>query len=190
VNRRPCGVYHPKLSEILHSDFSDFGPITAHLSGLDACFFCMGVSSVGKKPEDYRHLTYDLTMHVAGTLVKLNPGLTFCYVSGAGTDSTEQGRTRWARVKGKTENDLLKLPFKAAYLFRPGYIQPTPGLSRTYKMYKVFVPFYPVLKRIARRYVTTMAELGLAMIHAALWGYEKPVLECPDIVRLAESRTP
>lgn len=187
VSRRPCEVSHPKLREILHSNFHDVRPLAHELTGLDACFFCMGVSSIGRSPEEYFHTTYDLTLHIAGLLAPLNPGMTFCYVSGAGTDSSEQGRSRWARVKGKTENDLLKLPFKAAYMFRPGYIQPTPGLKRTYKAYKVMAPLYPLLRLIARRYVTTMEELGRAMIGAARVGYNKPVLECRDIVQLART---
>jgi uncharacterized protein YbjT (DUF2867 family) len=185
VNRRPCDVAHPKLTEIVHADFLNLRPLEGRLVGLDACFFCMGVSSVGMKPDDYKRITYDLTLHVAETLARLNPGMTFCYVSGAGTDSSEQGRSRWARVKGKTENDLLKLPFKAAFMFRPGYIQPTPGLKRTYKVYRLMAPFYPVIRRLAGRYTTTMEELGLAMIQAAISGYDKPVLECPDIVQLS-----
>ena len=187
VNRRPCGIAHPRLKEIIHHDFHNVHPLENRLGGFDACFFCMGVSSVGRSPEEYLRTTYDLTLHVATVLSRLNPQMTFCYVSGVGTDSSEQGRSRWARVKGKTENDLQKLPFKAAYLFRPGYIQPTPGLKRTYKAYKFFAPFYPVIRRLAPRYVTTMEELGLAMIGAALSGYDKPILECADIVRLAHS---
>ena len=187
INRRRCGVAHPRLTECLAADFFDLSALEPELSGFDTCFFCMGVSSVGMEPETYRRTTYDLTMHVATTLVRLNPGMIFTYVSGVGTDSSEQGRSRWARVKGKTENDLLKLPFRAAYMFRPGYIQPTPGLKRTYRFYRIAAPLYPFLKLVARRYVTTMQELGLAMIHAALGGHEKPVLECPDIVRLAKA---
>ena len=133
INRRPCGMVHEKLTEIIHPDFHDFSSIKDQLSGYNACYFCMGVSSLGMKEADYNRVTYDLTLHVANTLVKINPEMTFCYVSGAGTDSSEQGRSMWARVKGKTENDLLKLPFNAAYMFRPGYIQPIKGLKNTYK---------------------------------------------------------
>lgn len=188
VNRRPCGAVHPRLKEILVADFFQLESVGRDLSPYDACLFCMGVSSIGRSPEEYYRTTYDLTLGVARLLVKLNPGMTFCYVSGVGTDSTERGRSRWARVKGKTENDLLKLPFKAAYMFRPGYIQPTPGLKRTYKAYRLVAPFYPLLRFLARRYVTTMRELGLAMIHAATLGYDKTVLECPDIVRLSRAQ--
>lgn len=185
INRRPCGVQHEKLTEIIHQDFMDFSPIADQLSGYNACYFCMGVSSVGMDEEDYRRLTYDLTLHVANTLLERNPEMTFCYVSGAGTDSSEQGRSRWARVKGKTENDLLKLPFKAAYMFRPGYIQPTKGLRNAYKVYSVMAPLYPLWKFLFPKFVVTLKEIGLAMINATVRGYEKPVLECRDISALA-----
>jgi len=186
LNRRPCGVQHERLTEILHPDFLDVSALESRLSGYNACFYCMGVSSMGMPADDYRRITYDMTLHVAGTLAPLNPDMTFCYVSGSGTDSTEQGRSRWARVKGKTENDLLKLPFRAAYMFRPGYIQPTRGLKNTYRMYRVLAPLYPVWKRLLPKYVSTLEELGLAMIHVVQYGYEKQVLECRDIVRRAK----
>ncbi len=140
INRKPCGVEHPRLKEIIHKDLYDLSSIEDQLKRYNACYFCAGVSSIGKKEDEYKHITYDLTISFAKTLIKLNPGMTFCYVSGVGTDSTEKGRSMWARVKGKTENDLLELPFKAAYMFRPGYIQPTKGLKNTYKMYKVLAP--------------------------------------------------
>jgi len=181
INRRPCGVEHKKLTEIIHQDFQDFSAIEDQLAGYNACYFCMGVSSLGMKEDEYRRITYDLTIQVAGTLVKLNPAMTFCYVSGVGTDSTEKGRTMWARVKGKTENDLLKLPFKAAYMFRPGYIQPTKGLKNSYKMYKVLSPFYPLWKTLFSKYVCTLEEIGLAMINTVLSGSNLKVLECKDI---------
>jgi hypothetical protein len=136
--------------------------------------------------KDYRRLTYDLTLHVAQTLVKHNPGMIFCYVSGSGTDSSEQGRSMWARVKGKTENDLMKLPFKAAYMFRPGYMQPTKGLKNTLGMYRALGWLYPLWKLLFPGFVSTLKEVGLAMIHAVLHGYEKPVLEVKDIVDLAK----
>jgi hypothetical protein len=186
INRKPCGMEHAKLSEIIHQDFYDFSTIEGRLDGYDACFFCMGVSSVGKDAETYRRITYDLTMHVAQTLARLNPQMTFCYVSGAGTDSTVQGRSAWARVKGKTENDLLKLPLKAAYMFRPGYIQPTKGLKHAYRAYTVMAPLYPVIRRLMPKYVSTLKELGLAMIQVAEHGYENSVLECRDIVQAAQ----
>ncbi len=148
INRKPCGVEHPKLKEIIHKDLFDLSSIEDQLSGYNACYFCAGVSSVGKKENEYKRITYDLTISFANTLVKLNPDMTFCYISGVGTDSTEKGKSMWARVKGKTENDLLELPFKGVYMFRPGYIQPTKGLRNTYKIYKVVAPFYPLWKLI------------------------------------------
>jgi hypothetical protein len=185
VTRQPCGYSHEKLKEIIHKDFSDLSPVANELSGLDACYFCMGVSSIGKKEEEYKRVTYDITMRIAQILVKHNPYLTFCYVSGAGTDSTEKGRIMWSRVKGKTENDLLNLPFKAAYMFRPGYIQPTKGLMNTYKMYKVLSPVYPLIKLLFSKYATTLREIGLAMINVTLNGSDKKMLECNDIVQLS-----
>lgn len=186
INRRECGYKHEKLKEIIHKDFSDFSPIKNELSGYDACYFCMGVSSVGMKEYEYKRITYDITMHVADTLLKQNDDLTFCYVSGAGTGSTSKSRSMWARIKGKTENDLLKLPFKAAYMFRPGYIQPTKGLKNTYKFYKVFSPLYPLFKFLFPKYVCTLKQLGKSMINVSLKNPDIKVLECKDIVKLSE----
>ncbi len=186
VNRRPCGVEHPKLREIIHKDFFDLSSIEDQLTGYKGCYFCAGVSSVGKKENEYKRITYDLTISFANTLVKLNPDMTFCYISGVGTDSTEKGKSMWARVKGKTENDLLELPFKGVYMFRPGYIQPTKGLRNTYKIYKVVAPFYPLWKLIFPKYVTTLREIGLAMINVTLYGSSKQILECRDIVQQTE----
>ncbi len=183
INRKPCGVKHEKLKEIIHKDLFDLSSIEDQLAGYNAGYFCAGVSSVGKNEDEYKHITYDLTIQVAKTLLKLNPDMTFCYISGVGTDSTEKGRSMWARVKGKTENDLLKLPFKAAYMFRPGYIQPTKGLKNTYNMYKVAAPFYPMWKTLFPKYVTTLREIGLAMINVTLYGSSKQILECKDIVQ-------
>jgi hypothetical protein len=186
INRRPCGREHEKLTEIIHHDFNNISKIEKHLAGYNVCFFCMGVSSIGMKEEDYRRITYDITMHIAKTLVKINPEMTFCYVSGAGTDSTEKGRIMWARIKGKTENDLMKLSFKSSYMFRPGYIQPTAGLKNAYKIYKIFSPFYPILNTIFPNYVCTLEQLGRAMIHSVMNGWDVRVLECKDIRVLAE----
>lgn len=185
VGRRTAGVSHPKLKEILHNDFFDLTPVKDQLKGYNACFFCLGVSSVGMKEKEYHHLTYDLTMHMATILADQDPGMTFCYVSGAGTDSTEHGKMMWARVKGQTENDLLRLPFKAAYMFRPGFMKPTKGLKNTLKGYKFITWLYPVVRPLFPGYVSTLHELGLAMIHTAARGYEKQVLEVKDIVTLA-----
>ncbi|OIN56138.1 NAD-dependent epimerase/dehydratase family protein [Arsenicibacter rosenii] len=181
INRRPSGFSHPKLKEIVHKDFFDLAPISGQLAGYNACYFCLGVSSVGMNEAEYRHMTYDLTMHMARTLAPQNPDMTFCYVSGASTDSTEQGRLMWARVKGKTENDLMKLPFKAAYMFRPGYMHPTPGLKNTNKYYKYITWMYPFLRRFFPNSVSTLAELGQAMLTVTKHGYPKPILEVKDI---------
>jgi len=186
INRRSCDVKHEKLKEIIHHDFFDFSSIEDQLGGYNACYFCMGVSSVGMKEADYNKMTYDLTMHLANILVTKNPEMTFCYVSGAGTDSTEKGRSMWARIKGKTENELLKLPFKDSYMFRPGYIQPIKGLKNSYKIYKVTGPFYPILKTLFSKYVVTLEEVGLAMIKVCLKGSDTKVLECNDIREIAE----
>jgi hypothetical protein len=186
INRKPCGVVHPKLTEILHTNFYDLSPISDQLKDYNACFFCLGVSSVGMKEQEYYSLTYTLTMHLAETLSKLNKDMTFCYISGAGTDSSEKGRMSWARVKGKTENDLMKLPFKNVYAFRPGALLPSKGLKNVHKYYAVIRPLSPVLQAILPKYVSTLKELGLAMINSATKGYEKPVLEVRDIVELAK----
>lgn len=185
INRRPCGVTDPKLTEIIHKDFSDITPVADKLKGYNACFFCLGVSSVGMKEEKYYSLTYTLTMHMASIMAKLNPDMTFCYISGAATDSTEKGNVNWARVKGKTENDLMKLPFRKVYNFRPGFMRPTKGLKNVPRYYRIFQGLYPVLKKVMPNFVSTLSELGLAMINSAAFGYEKPILEVKDIVSLA-----
>jgi len=185
INRRPCGVRHAKLKEIIHADFSSFSSIEHELAGYNAGFFCMGSTSLGKSDEEYRRLTYDLTMALALPLARLNPHMTITYVSGVGTDATEKGRVRWARVKGKTENELLRLPFRQAFMFRPGYIQPTEGMKHTYRMYTVLGPLYPVLRMFFPGYMCTLAELGTAMINTVLHGYDKPVLEVADIRKRA-----
>lgn len=185
INRKPSNISHPKLKEIVHSDFFNMSPIADQLENYNACFFCLGVSSVGMKETEYNHLTFDLTIHFAETVVANNPDMVFCYISGASTDSSEQGRSMWARVKGKTENRLLQLPFKKAYMFRPGYMQPTKGLKNTLKFYTLFSWLYPLWRGLFPKFVCTLKELGLAMINAATKGYSKSVLEVPDIVRLA-----
>lgn len=185
INRKPCGVKHPKLKEIIHNNFQDMLPVAAKLHDYNACFFCLGVTSIGLKEPAYTKLTFDLTMEVAKTLVTLNPDLTFCYVSGAGTDSTERGSSMWARVKGRTENTLLKMPFKAAYMFRPGFIKPEPGMKHTHGFYKFITWMYPIFRQLAPRYVIRLSELGQAMISVTLHGYPKKVLEVIDIQKAA-----
>jgi uncharacterized protein YbjT (DUF2867 family) len=186
INRKPCGVVHPKLKEIIHNDFFDLSPIESQLAGYNACYFCLGVSSVGMKQPEYFKLTYTLTMHVAQTLCKLNKDMVFCYVSGAGTDSSEKGRIMWARVKGKTENDLMKLQFRAAYAFRPAFILPTKGLKNVLASYKYVTWLYPVFRPLFPNYFGTLKEIGLAMVNSVKFGNEKHVLELKDIRILAE----
>jgi len=185
IGRSPTGQRSARLSEIIHDDFLDYGSIEAQLTGYDACFFCLGVSSIGMSEERYRHLTHDITMAAATVLARLNPGMTFLYVTGAGTDSTEQGRVMWARIKGKTENDLFKLPFKAAYMFRPAGIQPLHGArSKTAWVQAFYVatsPFLSVLRHVAPGLMTTTEQVGRAMIRVARNGYPTKVLESADI---------
>jgi uncharacterized protein YbjT (DUF2867 family) len=185
VGRSPTGQCDAKLREITHTDFFDLSAIAPDLTGYGACLFCLGVSSLGMSEPDYRRITYDITLAVANTLARLNPAMTFVYVTGQSTDSTEQGSVMWARVKGKTENDLLKLPFKAAYMFRPGGIQPLHGVrSKTawvQAIYTATAPLWTLLVRVAPKYVTTTEKVGRAMIRVVRNGYSKPILETPDI---------
>ena len=188
VSRSRGGQQHTKLREVLHDNFFDFSHLESELTGFDACFFCLGVTSAGKNEEEYRHLTYDITMAAARTLVKINPGMTFIYVSGMGTDSSEHGRVMWARVKGKTENDLLALGFKAAYMFRPAAIVPLHGIRSKTGWYQAFYtvlgPILPALYRTFPKYVTTTEQCGRAMLVAARQGAPKKVLENIDINNL------
>jgi uncharacterized protein YbjT (DUF2867 family) len=183
IGRKPCGVSHQKLTEIVHADFFDYSSIENRLEGYNACFFCLGVSSVGMNEKDYARVTYDLTMAAAKTLSRLNPDMTFCYVSGAGTNA--EGRMMWQKVKGKTENDLTKLSFKSVYNFRPGFIRPTKGLKNAFRVAIVLGWFYPVLKLFAGKHVCTLEDLGLAMINVSERGYTKATVECEEIARLA-----
>jgi uncharacterized protein YbjT (DUF2867 family) len=185
IVRTPSGQHHAKLHELIHSNFFDYSEIETQLTGFDACFFSLGVSSAGMDEAKYTHLTYDLTVSAATTLAKLNPQMTFIYVSGAGTDSTERGRSMWARIKGKTENDILKLSFRAAYMFRPGFIQPLHGIrskTRLYQtVYTVLNPILPLLKFTLPQYVTTTEQVGRAMLQVAKHGYPRRILESKDI---------
>lgn len=190
LNRRPLGMAHPKLKEVVHANFYDLSAVETHLRGYNACYFCLGTSAFRMKEEDYRRVTYDLTLHVANTLLRLNPGMTFCYVSGQGTDGTGGGRIMWARVKGQTENALLALPFGAAYMFRPGFIQPLDGIRSSTPLYntiyKVVNPLFPLLKAVFPSGITTTRAVGKAMIAAVRHGSPKRVLETADINLLAE----
>jgi uncharacterized protein YbjT (DUF2867 family) len=189
IVRSPTGQRHDKLQELVHEDFFDFSAVGPKLSGYDACFFCLGVSSAGMKEADYQRVTYEVTLAAANTLVERNAAMTFIYVSGAGTDSTGRGRTMWARVKGRTENALLELPFKRAYMFRPAFIEPRHGITsktRSYRvLYAVLGPLFPVLRSLFPKDVTTTEEVGRAMLEGAKHGAPKPVLENADIIALA-----
>ena len=186
IGRRPCTITHEKLKELIHNDFFDYSLIEERLKGYDACFFCLGVSSVGMNELDYTRTTYDLTMQAASTLSRINPGMTFCYVSGTGTDSTEQGRMMWTRVKGKTENHLKKLPFKSVYMFRPGLMKPVKGQKNVKTIFKAMAWLFPLWKVLSPKNVCTLDDVGLAMIHAAEIGYQKQILENMDITQLAK----
>ncbi|MEA2339657.1 MAG: hypothetical protein QOE82_3664 [Thermoanaerobaculia bacterium] len=184
IGRTVTGLQHPKLREIARSNLYDYSDIESELTGYDACFFCLGISAAGMSEADYRRITYDLTLAAATTLARLNPQMTFIYVSGSGTDSSEQGRTMWARVKGATENALLRLPFKAAYMFRPAGIQPMHGersKTRLYRfLYAVTKPISPLLTRLMPKSITTTEILGRTMIDVARNGAPNPILEAAD----------
>ncbi len=188
VGRNAAGQQHPKLRELVVADLFDYSSHEAALAGYDACFFCLGVSAAGMTEEAYSHLTYDLTLAAASTLARLDPGMTFVYVSGLGTDSTEQGRMMWARVRGRTENALLALPFRAAYMFRPGFIQPLHGIRSRTKAYQLFYtlggPLMPLLRRLFPRQIATTESLGKAMLTVARRGAPKRVLEPADLAAL------
>jgi uncharacterized protein YbjT (DUF2867 family) len=185
VGRSLTGQRHPKLKEIEHRDFTDFSPIAAELTGYDACFFCLGISVAGLSEEQYRHVTYAYTLAAAELLAKRNPGMTFIYVSGAGTDSTGKGRSMWARVKGQTENALLKLPFKGAYMFRPGIIEPLYGARSKTPAYRTFYmltkPVLPVLRLFFPNHILTTEQVARAMLKVARLGAAKQILEAKDI---------
>jgi uncharacterized protein YbjT (DUF2867 family) len=190
LGRSATGQRHPKLHEVVLAIPMDLSPIEEQLIGYDACFFCLGVSSAGMSEDDYRRVTYDFTVAVGRTLSQLDPALTFIYVSGAGTDSTEHGRSMWARVKGRTENALLGMPFKAAYMFRPGVIRPLHGIrskTRGYRvLYAVLIPFVLLAAALAPNSITTTEKMGRAMIHAAQRGAPKALLGTRDINELAK----
>ncbi len=191
IGRGAIGQQHDKVREIVHTNLADLSSIEGSLSGYDACFFCLGISTAGMSEQEYRRVTYDFTISVAGTLARLNAAMTFVYVSGAGTDSTERGRMMWARVKGQTENALMRMPFKAAYMFRPGYIQPLHGIRTKTKLYAAFYavmgPLYPVWKLFFPKYVTTTECVGRAMLHVSKRGAPKRVLENQDMNNICRS---
>jgi len=189
VGRNPSGQQHPKLRELVMANMYDYTAVESQLAGFDACFFCLGVSSIGMNEEDYRRVTYELTLAAATVLAHLNPGMTFVYVTGAGTDSSERGNSMWARVKGATENALLRLPFKAAFMFRPGVIQPLHGARSKTPLYQaaivVLSPLLGLAARLWPGYVTTTERIGLAMLAVARHGASKVLLDPADINALA-----
>jgi uncharacterized protein YbjT (DUF2867 family) len=189
IGRSPSGRAHLKLSDVLHQDFLHFESLQPQLAGYDACFFCLGVSSLGLDEAAYTRITYDYTLAAARACLAANPAGTFCYISGAGTDSTERGRSMWARVKGRTENDLLALGFRRAYMLRPGFIQPVKGVrSKTgwyQAFYTVLTPLSPVIRALFPGIATTTSAVGRAMIRLGLEGYSKPIITTRDINLLA-----
>jgi uncharacterized protein YbjT (DUF2867 family) len=189
LNRRPCNIVHPKLTEVIADDFFDLDSVEQKFTGYNACFYCLGITSLRTKEKDYYHVTYELTMEIAKRLERLNQGMTFCYISGAGTTEPEKAKFMWARVKGQTEQDLLKLKFRQVYLFRPGLLRPTRGLLHAHKLYFLFDILYPVFRFIMPGFVSTLKELALAMISSVTKGYQKQILEVTDIVRLSNSHT-
>ncbi|MGO4294374.1 epimerase [Chitinophaga sp. RAB17] len=186
INRKPGGISHPKLREIIHSDFFNLGSIEPQLAGYNACFFCLGISSVGISKEVYQHITYDLTLSVGKVLAKVNPEMTFCYVTGAGTDSSEKGSVAWARVKGATENALMLL-FKRSYMFRPAFMKASAGQKNLKSYYKYFAWVYPIGRALYPAGFCTLKEVGLAMIKVASTGYHQRIVNVKDIVELAKS---
>ena len=187
ITRKPSGVTHPKLIEVIHANFDDLSAIQSQLVGYDACFFCLGVSSIGMSEADYKRVTQDLTLNLGRTLARLNPDMTFCYVTGQSTDSTEHGKVMWARVKGATENELLRL-FRRGVMFRPGMMRATPGQKNLKGWYKALAWIYPIGRALAPGSFCTLQEVGQAMINAATIGSPRKVLEVRDIVALAAVR--
>lgn len=181
INRKEYPLQHPKLSQVVLPDILDIDSLGQDLSAYNACYFCAGVSSIGMDEQQYSKLTYDLTLNFAKKLVSINPDMTFCYVSGSGTDSSEKGKTMWARVKGKTENDLMKLPFKAVYNFRPAFMRPTPGAKNVKGIFKLITSLYPILRPFSKTYFLTLEEVAKAMIVVSIHGYNKHILEVQDI---------
>jgi uncharacterized protein YbjT (DUF2867 family) len=189
ISRSATGLKHPKLRELIRSDFTKFSDIKSELTGLNACFFCLGISSAGMTEAAYQLVTYDLTIAAAETLASASPGIVLVFVTGIGTDSTETSRVMWARVKGRTENALLAMPGIKAYMFRPGFIQPMKGIRSKTGLYRAFYaimsPLYPILKRVFPAHITNTEQVGHAMIAVAANGYSKRILETRDINAVA-----
>ena len=187
VSRKSYNFKHPKLIELVVPDFFQLDTFEDRLAGYDACFFCAGVSAVGMKEVDYNRITHDITIHFAKTLARLNPNMVFGYVSGQGTDSSGTGKMMWARVKGKTENDLIQLPFKAVYNFRPGFMQHTKGQQNIKPLFKFISVLYPFIRSIFPNSASSLKEVGLSMIKTVQEGYEKNILEVRDINLLGKN---
>lgn len=187
VSRKPYGMQHPRLKECIVGDFMHLDNVREQLAGFDACFFCAGISSVGMSETDYTHITFDITLNFAGVLASLNPQMVFCYVSGAQTDSSEKGRIMWARVKGRTENALTPLGFKAVYNFRPGFMLAVPGQRNIKPYYNLIGWAYPLLRVLLPNLVSTLHDVAIAMIRCVQQGYPKSILEVKDINTLAKS---
>jgi uncharacterized protein YbjT (DUF2867 family) len=191
VGRTPTGVQNPKLRDLVHADLFHYETLETFLAGFDACFFCLGATSSGKAEADYEHVTYGITLAAAEILCRLNPRMTFIYVSGAGTDSSEHGRIMWARVKGKTENALLQLPFAAAYMFRPGIIEPLDGIKSKTNVYQLFYtlgkPLFPLIRMLFPNQIVTTRQIGRAMLNVARNGWPNRVMEIKDIRAAAQS---
>jgi len=186
ISRKDPGIEHTKLKKLLVSDFFSLEAIMPGLEGYDACFFCLGKSSVGMQKSEYERITYDLTMNFANILAEKNPGMTFCYVSGQGTDSSEKSITHWARVKGRTENDLRKLPFKQVFAYRPGFMKPIPGLKHSLSFYKYINWLFPIGKKLSPQWFNTLEEVGLSMIYVTKYGYPQFILQGKDITATAK----
>lgn len=184
IGRKSCGVKHQKLTEVIHQNFLDYSAIEQKLSGYSACFFCLGISSNGMSEEEYHTITHDYAVKAGEVLVKHNPGMTFCFISGMGADDTLKSRLMWARVKGKAENSLKSLPFKRVYVMRPGFVQPEKGIVSPHVLYRLFRPFYPVVKFLFPKLVSTTSEVGMAMINAVRYDTGKQTLENEDIIKL------
>ncbi|MCE1188764.1 MAG: epimerase [Ignavibacteria bacterium] len=181
INRKSLGIVHPKVKELVINSYEALSEHKDEFNGYNACYHCMGVTSVGKTEQQYSYITYDLTMLLGRLLSSISNDMVFCYVTGAGTDNTGSGKSMWARIKGKTENELLKLPFNAAYMFRPAYIQPIKGLKNTYKFYKILIPLYPIIQKLMPNYTCSLEEIGKAMINVTSTPYTTNILECSDI---------
>ena len=186
LNRRSSGINHPKVKEILLTDLFAMTGNEPGLNNADACFYCLGITSIGKSEEEYIQLTHDLTLKIAKTLLQLNPDITFCYVSAKGTDNSEKGKTMWARVKGKTENNLIKMGFRQFFAFRPFLLTPTKGLRNTHGFYNYITWLFPLGRKVYPEGFCTLRELALAMINIGYKGYAKKIITPIDMVKLAK----